>query len=77
MTQITWLDPLLYKNRIVHGLRRTPGMAILGFVFKTVRQRLDRISTDDDQSDSNSKPEKDFLAHFLEIQKAHPDIPPW
>ncbi|ROV97807.1 hypothetical protein VPNG_08651 [Cytospora leucostoma] len=76
MTQITWLDPLLYKNKIVHSLRRTPGMTILGFVFKTIRQRLESPVTIIDQSNDDSKPEKDFLARFLEIQKANPEIPP-
>ncbi|KAL1866899.1 hypothetical protein Daus18300_006602 [Diaporthe australafricana] len=80
MTQITWLDRFLYKNSIVHKFRRTPGMTIIGFVGKTIRQRLEGPGKYSDNSSLEAGPKvqnKDFLAHFLEIQKAHPDLPPW
>lgn len=80
MTQITWLDPLIYKNRIVHSIRKTPGMTILGFVGQTIRQRLENRA--ESQTHAHGVGEKghgkDFLAHFLEIQEANPDyLPAW
>ena len=76
MTQILWLDPLFYKNRWVHSFRHTPGMSILGFVDKVICERLG--DTDNTKGDNTTKSHrKDFLAHFLEIQEANPDLPPW
>ncbi|KAJ5713090.1 uncharacterized protein N7483_010271 [Penicillium malachiteum] len=66
----------IYKNQVVHRLRKTPGMAILGVVTKAIRDRLSE--TVDAKNSRNVNPEKkDFLAHFLEIQKVHPDLQPW
>ncbi|KAL7952201.1 cytochrome P450 CYP4/CYP19/CYP26 subfamily protein [Trichoderma compactum] len=72
MTQIPWLDPWFYKNKIVHSFRRTPGMSILGVVSKAIRERLD--SNDDAGTQASGK---DFLSRFLEIHRANPDLPPW
>ncbi|KAI9648453.1 hypothetical protein NHQ30_003087 [Ciborinia camelliae] len=76
MTQIPWLDPLLYKNSIIQSFRRTPGNSILGFVGKVIRERVDNI--DKTIGDSGSKTNyEDFLARFLEIQQENSDLPPW
>lgn len=72
MTQIPWLDPWFYKNKIVHSFRRTPGMSILGVVSKAIRERLD--GNDDAGTQTSGK---DFLSRFLEIHRANPDLPPW
>ncbi|KAM6476000.1 cytochrome P450 CYP4/CYP19/CYP26 subfamily protein [Trichoderma sp. SZMC 28011] len=72
MTQIPWLDPWFYKNKIVHSFRRTPGMSILGVVSKAIRERLD--GNDDAGTQTSAK---DFLSRFLEIHRANPDLPPW
>ncbi|PYI01677.1 putative cytochrome P450 oxidoreductase [Aspergillus sclerotiicarbonarius CBS 121057] len=76
MTQVTWLDPILYKNRLVHSFRQTPGMSILGFVGKVIGERLAREG--DVKEGSGTTPRnKDFLARFLEIQNLNPKLPPW
>lgn len=76
MTQITWVDQLLYKNKFIHLIRRTPGMTILGFVGKTIRERL--ACPDDTETKTTRKTAgRDFLSRFLEIQKANSDLPPW
>ena len=51
-------------------------MAILGFVGGAIRERLS--GTVDAKDNTSANPEKkDFLARFLEIQKANPNLPPW
>ncbi|KAJ5690937.1 cytochrome P450 [Penicillium malachiteum] len=76
MTQITWLDPWIYKNKVIHSFRRTPGMAILGFVGTAIRERLSETAVAEEKTSVNPE-KKDFLARFLEIQKANPNLPPW
>ncbi|KAL7928631.1 cytochrome P450 CYP4/CYP19/CYP26 subfamily protein [Trichoderma chlorosporum] len=76
MTQIPWLDPWFYKNKIVHRFRQTPGMSILGVVSKNIRERLDNIDGNNDDTVTETRG-KDFLARFLEIHRASPDLPPW
>jgi hypothetical protein len=76
MTQIPWLDPLLYKNQLVHSFQKTPGMSILGFVGKAIRDRVDNIDNHNGEPGSKNH-YKDFLARFLEIQQTNSDIPPW
>ncbi|KAK7931819.1 Benzoate 4-monooxygenase cytochrome P450 [Apiospora marii] len=76
VSQITWLDKLLYKNRLIHTIRQTPGMTILGFVGKAIRERL--ACSEDSQTEIMKKTaDRDFLSRFLEIQKANSDLPPW
>ncbi|KAL3255192.1 hypothetical protein ABHI18_008399 [Aspergillus niger] len=76
MTQLTWLDPILYKNRLAHSFRQTPGMSILGFVGKAIGGRLAK-SGDVKEDSGFTPPNKDFLARFLETQKLNPKLPPW
>ena len=76
MTQITWLDPWIYKNKLLHMIRRTPGMTILEFVGKAIRERSGETMDSKDGASANPE-KKDFLARFLEIQKTNSNLPPW
>jgi hypothetical protein len=69
MTQMAWLDPLIYKNQLVHKFRRTPGMTILGFVTKSIHERIGKTAEAKDVACVKCG-HKDFLARFLEIHKA-------
>ncbi|XRM44109.1 hypothetical protein ABZX51_007255 [Aspergillus tubingensis] len=80
MTQITWLDPILYKNRLVHALRKlqqkTPSMSILDFASRAIKERM--AKEDNGKEDPNIPPrKKDFLDRFLEIHRQSPKLPPW
>lgn len=80
MTQITWLDPILYKNRLVHTLRKlqkkTPSMSILDFASRAIKERI--AKEDNGKEDPNIPPRrKDFLDRFLEIHSQNSKLPPW
>ncbi|GFN11711.1 cytochrome P450 [Aspergillus tubingensis] len=80
MTQITWLDPILYKNRLVHTLRKlqkkTPSMSILDFASRAIKERI--AKEDNGKEDPNFPPRrKDFLDRFLEIHSQSSKLPPW
>ncbi|OTB00207.1 hypothetical protein M426DRAFT_324448 [Hypoxylon sp. CI-4A] len=76
MTQMTWLDPLIYKNKIVHRFRQTAGVTILGFVSKVVGERLN-YRNDGNGRVSEEASDKDFLARYIKIQKCSSVLPSW
>ncbi|KAI0180673.1 putative benzoate 4-monooxygenase cytochrome P450 [Hypoxylon sp. FL1284] len=79
LTQITWLDPIINKNRVVHGLLKTPGMSILGFVGKVIRERLQSVESAEGTKAhrERERPFRDYLSYFLEIQQSSTKVPAW
>ncbi|XDG04350.1 hypothetical protein ABKA04_003965 [Annulohypoxylon sp. FPYF3050] len=78
LTQITWLDPIINKNRIVYGLLQTPDMSILRFVNKAIRERLQITGKQDAEAHiKRERPFTDFLSCFLEIQRSNDRVPSW
>ncbi|KAI1375397.1 putative benzoate 4-monooxygenase cytochrome P450 [Hypoxylon crocopeplum] len=79
LTQITWLDPIINKNRIASRLFPTPGMSILGFVGKVIHERLQTPEDKEDIRASNGSKRqfRDYLSHFLEIQQSNDKVPTW
>ncbi|KAI0892191.1 putative benzoate 4-monooxygenase cytochrome P450 [Annulohypoxylon nitens] len=78
LTQITWLDPIINKNRIVYSLFQTPDMSILRFVNKAIRERLQTTGKQDTEAHiKREQPFTDFLSCFLEIQRSNDRVPSW
>ncbi|KAI0016492.1 putative benzoate 4-monooxygenase cytochrome P450 [Xylariomycetidae sp. FL0641] len=81
MTQVPLLDRLLYKNRVVDMLRRTPGLTLLSYVASVVQERQSNMASDC-QDGSHAKglsgmPKKDFLHQYIEVQEKKETIPDW
>ncbi|CAI6341036.1 unnamed protein product [Periconia digitata] len=70
-TQITWLDQWVNKNHFLMRFRKTPGMAILGIVHKSVQERLKH------GKGSKSEDSKDMLDNYLTIQQNNSAVPDW
>ncbi|KAI1361625.1 putative benzoate 4-monooxygenase cytochrome P450 [Xylaria arbuscula] len=82
VTQITWADPIVSRNRFVRAFRKTGGMAIIGFIDTVFRERLqEKRSTTSEKESSSTAVSKsrhvDFLDHFLRAKEEHDDLPPW
>lgn len=79
MTQIPWLDRCINKNRVVHIFRHTPGMSIMGFIGEVVGERLkrDRSQHCTTNAAKSDYAPKDFLDHYLEIQRTNLEVPDW
>ncbi|OAA43657.1 Cytochrome P450 [Metarhizium rileyi] len=76
MMQVPWLDKILYKNRLVDGLRHTPGNSLLQFVGDTIRERQSRLNKAATFAASPSE-RQDFLDRYIEIQRNNDNIPAW
>ena len=78
MTQIPWLDKVIYKNRFADSIRRAPGLMILKFVAAVVQERKEHRANGTPIPVSKKLEGKpDFLTRFLDIQDKSPDLPPW
>ncbi|KAI0451651.1 putative benzoate 4-monooxygenase cytochrome P450 [Xylaria acuta] len=84
VTQITWADPIVSRNRFVRAFRKTGGMAIIGYIDSVLKERLlergDAINTKGKASSSTAISKTrhvDFLDHFLTAKEDNPDLPPW
>ncbi|KAI0551608.1 putative benzoate 4-monooxygenase cytochrome P450 [Xylaria curta] len=84
VTQITWADPIISRNRLVRSFRKTGGMAIIGYIDSVLKERLGERSKDarsgvkGSSSTAISKTRHvDFLDHFLTAKEEHPDLPEW
>ncbi|KAH8165438.1 hypothetical protein CIB48_g2836 [Xylaria polymorpha] len=84
VTQITWADPIVSRNRFVRAFRKTGGMAIIGYIDSVLKERIRErnsiTSTKGKTSGSNSISKSrhaDFLDHFLTAKEENPDLPPW
>jgi len=75
LTQIPWLDKLLFKNYIAHAIRRAPSLKILDFVAGAIRERQEVAKTKDEVP-VRSRGKPDFLAKYMEIAENHPELPP-
>ncbi|KAL4815496.1 cytochrome P450 [Aspergillus spinulosporus] len=76
MTQLPWLDKLLYKNELMLHLRPHGGNAVLKFAGDRVQERQAQAASAKGAPTSTSE-YCDFLTRFLEIQVAKPSMPPW
>ncbi|KAI1423699.1 putative benzoate 4-monooxygenase cytochrome P450 [Xylaria sp. FL1777] len=84
VTQITWADPIVSRNRFVRAFRKTGGMAIIGFIDTVLKERLlERSNGTGTRGKSLSSTaisksrHVDFLDHFLAAKEDNPDLPPW
>ncbi|KAI8944281.1 putative benzoate 4-monooxygenase cytochrome P450 [Xylaria longipes] len=84
VTQITWADPIVSRNRFVRAFRKTGGMAIIGYIDSVLKERLrersNATSTKGKISSSTAISKTrhvDFLDHFLTAKEDNPDLPPW
>ncbi|KAI0009454.1 cytochrome P450 CYP4/CYP19/CYP26 subfamily protein [Xylariaceae sp. FL0662B] len=82
MTQIPWLDRYLNKNRFVATFRRTPGLSILNYVAKVIRDRRDSVTNGkvfevEIDNDVRGTSERDFLTRYIEIQESKIGVPEW
>ena len=75
MTQIPWLDKLLYKNSISLQLRGQVASPILKIANERVLERQNEANgtTDNDKE----KREPDLLDRFIAIKASKPDTPSW
>jgi len=73
MTQIPWLDKIMYKNWIADSIRRAPGLKILQFVAANIQERREEMTSGKIQASEK----KDFLTKYVEIQERNKDLPPW
>ncbi|KAI0421421.1 putative benzoate 4-monooxygenase cytochrome P450 [Xylaria grammica] len=84
VTQITWADPIVSRNRFVRAFRKTGGMAILGYIDSALKERiLERRKTAGTNEKALSSTaisrsrHMDFLDHFLTAKEENPDLPLW
>lgn len=78
MTQIPWLDNLIYKNTVADSIRRAPGLAILKYVANVIKERREeRASGAYIAVSEKLEGKKDFLTRYLDIQEKNPELPPW
>ncbi|KAI0854665.1 putative benzoate 4-monooxygenase cytochrome P450 [Xylaria cubensis] len=84
VTQITWADPIVSRNRFVRAFRKTGGMAIIGYINSVLSERLHERSVDtrsEGKASSSTAISKtrhvDFLDHFLTTKEDNPDLPAW
>jgi hypothetical protein len=75
LTQIPWLDRVLFKNYIAHAIRKAPSLKILDFVAGAIRDRQ-TIAKTDDNTPVKSREKPDFLAKYIDIADKHPELPP-
>jgi len=76
MTQIPWLDKILYKNRIADSLRRAPGLKILQYVATAVKERREHMARSETKLTERFNGKKDFLTRYIEIQEQSQELPP-
>lgn len=72
MTQIPWLDKVLYKNILAAKLRPTTGMPILNLALQNIAKR--RENTANGARDKRPK-HGDMLDQFLRVQSSKNNIP--
>ncbi|RWA14381.1 hypothetical protein EKO27_g755 [Xylaria grammica] len=84
VTQITWADPIVSRNRFVRAFRKTGGMAIIGYIDSALKERiLERRKTTRTKEKALSSTaisrsrHVDFLDHFLTAKEENPDLPSW
>ncbi|KAI1748008.1 putative benzoate 4-monooxygenase cytochrome P450 [Xylaria castorea] len=84
VTQITWADPIVSRNRLVRAFRKTGGMAIISYIDSVLKERLRERSNNatlEGKTSSSTVISKtrhvDFLDHFLTAKEKNPDLPPW
>ncbi|KAK6079051.1 cytochrome p450 [Seiridium cupressi] len=69
--------PIIYKNRIADAIRPAPGLGIMQFVGSVIRERREALVSGDAKHIAPEGTPRDFLSHFLEIQEANKELPPW
>lgn len=77
MTQIPWLDKVIYKNRFADAIRRAPGLVILRFVANVIKERRDQRASGEIPVAEKLSGKKDFLSRYLDIQEKSTELPPW
>lgn len=77
MTQVYWLDKILYKNAIADWLRPAPGLGIMKFVGSVINERREKLTNGKATEPEEKGKPKDFLTRFVEIKEGNPDVPPW
>ncbi|KAI0154157.1 putative benzoate 4-monooxygenase cytochrome P450 [Xylariaceae sp. FL1272] len=83
ITQITWTDPIVNRNRFVQTFRKAGGTAILGYIDRVLKERISERDANPDEkmsgvgSATSKVNERDFLDHFLAAHEANPDLPSW
>ncbi|ROW06282.1 hypothetical protein VPNG_08055 [Cytospora leucostoma] len=73
MTQVPWMDKLLFKNDLMLKLRPGHGSPILEVTHQKIADRLKDINGGADKC--SSKREPDLLDRFLEIKAKHTEAP--
>ncbi|KAK7731065.1 hypothetical protein SLS53_008867 [Cytospora paraplurivora] len=73
MTQVPWMDKLLFKNDLMLKLRPGHGSPILKVTHQKIADRLDGTNGGGDKR--SLKREPDLLDRFLEIKAHHPEAP--
>lgn len=77
MTQMYWLDRILYKNRIADSIRPAPGLGIMRFVGSVMKERQEQLASGKAPDFAKEQTHEDFLSHFLRIQETQKELPPW
>lgn len=73
MTQIPWMDKLLFKNNLMLRLRPDHGSPILKVTHAKIADRLKEVN--EGEGKRSSKREPDLLDRFLGIKAHHPEAP--
>ncbi|KUI71294.1 Pisatin demethylase [Cytospora mali] len=74
MTQVPWMDKLLFKNDLMLWLRPDHGSPILKVTHQKIADRL-KDTTNGGTDKRSPKSEPDLLDRFLEIKAQHPEAP--
>ncbi|KAK8024485.1 benzoate 4-monooxygenase cytochrome P450 [Apiospora rasikravindrae] len=70
LTQIPWADKLLFKNWLVHAIRRPPSLPIAKVVAGAVRARQEQM-----EKGQQFQKQPDFLSRFMELAADNPELP--
>lgn len=70
LTQLPWLDILVYKNKLSAYIRPTGNMALLAHVAQNIQGRKQVVAKDKSLED-------DFLSKYIQVQAEDATLPQW
>ncbi|KAI0015268.1 MpaD/MpaE fusion protein [Xylariomycetidae sp. FL0641] len=76
MTQIPWLDNVMYKNSVTAMFRKTTGFTILGIVAKYIAERVEARKAVKSEG-NNGLSDRDLLSQFMDLTANNASLPPW
>ena len=81
MTQIPWLDKILYKNPVAAWISPSTSSPILKFVTQRISERTEMQSLASKDAEEKTQGiqvhSKDMLARFIKLPQEQTSVPSW